>query len=598
MKQGMNKGLMLLLSALLLVAGWGQRPDRADAAVPTNAFQKQNGSYYYYVREGSTTFASLTANVQSGYYSARGVNNLMTYCPYKASSEWRGVPAVDFYNVNSNTGTLTDFANMVTAAHNAGITVTMYIGLLFVHTTNPDWVQAQNDKKNGVNSSLANTFRWSTTNTGSVPPNGGWAWSSLANSYYATSWGMPALDYAKQQGRDYAKNVLKFWMDKGVDGFEFDAPGDFWGMSAADEKDILITLPQTYTTNSKLLNAEGTAGAYTNQTWSDSFGFTHILINGDNDTESFATRVMKGTSTVNDLENQFAAYLDPRRAKGQGVLAWSLYDTALTGDQRALDAAVMAGSGAFYSTDIQQVYNLLSTADRTKYDNVFKALQASPAEAPNASRKRLSTGSDSKYYAVIRTSADGTKSVLNIYNFKNASATITVNLTDSGITVPQTPVNLATGGSGTAISSSSYSVTLPAYGYLFLEVQTSPPVPWTTVDDNASGWTYGGGWAYYAEPAGYLSTAHGNDGVGGYGQYTFTGTKVEGYGWKGPDGGQIEVFVDGVSKGTFSQKNGTDIFGQTLFSISGLSAGSHTVKIQQKNATGTGWTMIDYIKFQ
>ena len=570
----------------------------AAAVVPPNAFQVQTGTIYQYVRESSTTFASITSNLNANWYSSRGVSDIRVYCPYKASSEWRGVPAIDFLSTNTNTGTVTDFQNMVTAAHAKGITVTMYISLLFVHTSNALWTTAQTQKGAGQNTATTQLFRWATTNTGAAPEQGDWAWSATANSYYATSWGFPALNYTNLATRDYAKTVLKFWMDKGVDGFEYDAPSMAWGITNAYATDIMVTTPKTYTSNSKWLAAEGAVGSWDNP-YSDSIGLTHVLINGDNDVESLATQIMNGTGTANQLETRFVNVLDARRAAGLGSNAWSLYDMSLSGDKRALDAAVFAGNGAQYSTDYQVVYSQLSATDRTKYDTVFTAIKSTSALAPGASRTRVPTGSNSQYYATVRTSTDATKSALAVYNFRNVSSTITLDLTGLGVTTPQTPVNIVTGANAPAITSNSYAITVPAYGYVFLNIARTSGGggggTWTTTEDTAAGWTFSN-YMQFSDPSASGGIDHISQTSGAYGQRTFTGTEIEVRGWKGDDGGTMQLLIDGVSRGTTSLYSPTDAYGSLYFSVTGLSAGTHTIRLQQTNATGAGWTAIDYYR--
>ena len=69
-----------------------------------------------------------------------------------------------------------------------------------------------------------------------------------------------------------------------------------------------------------------------------------------------------------------------------------------------------------------------------------------------------------------RTSLDGSKTALLIYNFSNETKNVTVNLSGSGINTNQTPVDLYNGGNGPAITSSNYTVSLPAYGFKMLGV--------------------------------------------------------------------------------------------------------------------------------
>lgn len=114
----------------------------------------------------------------------------------------------------------------------------------------------------------------------------------------------------------------------------------------------------------------------------------------------------------------------------------------------------------------------------------------------------------------------------------------------------------------------------------------------TVVDDAASGWTWRS-FGTYADDAAYKGRAHGTHNKGAYGQYTFTGTTVEVYGRSGPIGGSIEVIIDNVSRGSYSQLGTVEIYNAKLFSISNLSNSRHTIKLVTKN---TAWAMLDYIK--
>ena len=118
----------------------------------------------------------------------------------------------------------------------------------------------------------------------------------------------------------------------------------------------------------------------------------------------------------------------------------------------------------------------------------------------------------------------------------------------------------------------------------------------TTVDDTASGWTYSG-WSAYSDGSAHNGTGHGGSGNGAYGQYTFTGTGVDVYTWKGPDGGTVQVCVDTTCSATLSLANGSDSYNQKIYSVSGLASGSHTVKITANSTNTSKWEMVDYIVY-
>ncbi|WP_413576052.1 putative glycoside hydrolase [Bdellovibrio sp. HCB290] len=113
----------------------------------------------------------------------------------------------------------------------------------------------------------------------------------------------------------------------------------------------------------------------------------------------------------------------------------------------------------------------------------------------------------------------------------------------------------------------------------------------TQIDDSDTGWT----WSRigsYADDDAYKKIAHGTHNRNGYGQYTFTGTGITVYGWQGPNGGQLEFIIDGVSRKTVSVSSTVERYNYKMFEISNLSKGRHTIRIVSKN---TNWVMIDYL---
>ena len=107
------------------------------------------------------------------------------------------------------------------------------------------------------------------------------------------------------------------------------------------------------------------------------------------------------------------------------------------------------------------------------------------------------------------------------------------------------------------------------------------------VNDTASGITYSGSWSYsngrgagdYSNDVHYTSTN--ND----YCQYIFTGTGVSVIMPKDSSQGNVDIYIDNVLKQTVNTSASSYQAQQTIYSISGLSSGSHTVKIVKKDGT-------------
>jgi MYXO-CTERM domain-containing protein len=462
------KAALTVITVAVLCCGYARR---ARAAEPF--FMQQTGGFFHYVRESSSKFSEIKAKIESGYYSSRGVRNLIFYCPYAATEEFRGVPAVDHFATNANTGTVEDFGAMVVAAHARGMAVSAYMGLLFVDPTNAIWVKAQKDHKAGTNSTEAKIFRWAAQDSDDAQEYGGWDYSDAAGSYYATSWERPAIDLDRAEGRNYVKSVLKFWMDLGVDGFEYDSIESFWGGTPEILKDVLVTYPNSYSNGQKYLIREGPTASFDNEEENDLVGLTHILLSGDSDDRSVATDVMDGSMSVDELEQHFAKYLDARRKVGRGAKAVSHYRDD-TPAERALDAAVLAGNGAIMEIDFDQNYSVIDQAHQQQYDAVFVGLARSAAEAPGASRKRVPATPDTAY-AVIRESVDGAARALNVYNFAKQPAMVEVDLTGTGIVAGDVPIDLVTDAPASAVTGNQYTVSLRASGYALLGFGETAP---------------------------------------------------------------------------------------------------------------------------
>jgi hypothetical protein len=116
------------------------------------------------------------------------------------------------------------------------------------------------------------------------------------------------------------------------------------------------------------------------------------------------------------------------------------------------------------------------------------------------------------------------------------------------------------------------------------------------VNDTDAGITYTGAWTLsgsrgfgdYQDDVHYTSTN--ND----YFQYTFTGTGIEVVSEMDSSQGDVDIYVDGVFKQTVSTYNASRLVQQTVYSISGLSSGSHTIKGVKKSGT---YMLLDRLSF-
>jgi len=120
-----------------------------------------------------------------------------------------------------------------------------------------------------------------------------------------------------------------------------------------------------------------------------------------------------------------------------------------------------------------------------------------------------------------------------------------------------------------------------------LVVNASGGGTWTEVNDTDAGITYGTGWTYgpsrnlgdYQNDVHYASTA------GSYAQYAFTGTGIEYITETYTDEGNVDVYIDGVLQATVNCNSSTRAAQVVVYSNTGLSAGSHTIKVVKNSGT-------------
>jgi hypothetical protein len=76
----------------------------------------------------------------------------------------------------------------------------------------------------------------------------------------------------------------------------------------------------------------------------------------------------------------------------------------------------------------------------------------------------------------------------------------------------------------------------------------------------------------------FCGDLHWTDDDGAAFSYAFSGSNVELIGPKGPEYGNIDIYVDGVFHGTASAYSASRLAQQSIYAINGISAGAHTIK--------------------
>jgi len=149
---------------------------------------------------------------------------------YRSPQADAGYDVADYRDVDPLFGTLADFDDLLERAHHLGLRV--IVDLVPNHTSDEHmWFQAALAAGPGSPERARYLFRPGTGADGAEPPNnwesifGGPAWTRTDDGewyLHLFDTRQPDLDWSNAQVRAEFEDVLRFWLDKGVDGFRID----------------------------------------------------------------------------------------------------------------------------------------------------------------------------------------------------------------------------------------------------------------------------------------------------------------------------------------------------------------------------------------
>jgi trehalose-6-phosphate hydrolase len=138
-----------------------------------------------------------------------------------------GYDISDYYNVNPDFGTMSDFDQLLDEAHQKGIRIVMDIVVNHTSTEHAWFKSALGNKQ----SPYRDYYIWKDPVNGAEPTNwaskfGGnaWALDEATNQYYLHLFAKEQADlnWENPKVRNEVKEVISFWAEKGVDGFRLD----------------------------------------------------------------------------------------------------------------------------------------------------------------------------------------------------------------------------------------------------------------------------------------------------------------------------------------------------------------------------------------
>ncbi|KQM15203.1 alpha-amylase [Plantibacter sp. Leaf171] len=164
------------------------------------------------------------------YLAALGIDAIWLSPFYPSALADGGYDVADYRDVDPRLGTLADFDELIAALHERGIRV--IVDIVPNHTSDRHaWFQEALAAGRGSAARARYLFREGTGESGEEPPTdwesvfGGSSWERVADGqwyfhHFATE--QPDLDWDHPEVREDFLKTLRFWSDRGVDGFRID----------------------------------------------------------------------------------------------------------------------------------------------------------------------------------------------------------------------------------------------------------------------------------------------------------------------------------------------------------------------------------------
>ena len=189
------------------------------------SFQDSNG-------DGVGDLPGITARLP--YLAGLGVDSVWLSPFFRSPMKDMGYDVSDYCDVDPVFGTLADFDALVARAHDLGLKIIIDQVLSHSSDAHPFFAESRADRSNP----RADWYVWADPRHDGTPPNnwlsvfGGsaWAWDARRKQFYLHNFlsSQPDFNYHNPDVQDWALSVLRFWLDRGVDGFRFDTVNYFF----------------------------------------------------------------------------------------------------------------------------------------------------------------------------------------------------------------------------------------------------------------------------------------------------------------------------------------------------------------------------------
>jgi alpha-glucosidase len=214
-----------------------------------------------------------------GHVASLGVDAIWLSPFFKSPMADMGYDVSDYCDVDPMFGTLADFDALVTEAHRLGLKVV--IDQVISHTSDkhPWFVESRSSRTNPK----ADWFVWANAKPDGTAPNnwlsifGGpaWEWDGVRMQYYMHNFltSQPDLNFHSAEVQDALLDTVKFWLERGVDGFRLDTVNFYFHDKLLRDNPPLVKVEGATSADAPDVNPYGFQNHLYDKTQPENIGF-------------------------------------------------------------------------------------------------------------------------------------------------------------------------------------------------------------------------------------------------------------------------------------------------------------------------------------
>ncbi|HSB89688.1 MAG TPA: alpha-glucosidase [Anaerolineales bacterium] len=167
-----------------------------------------------------------------------GVDAVWITPPFPSPDADFGYDVTDYRDIDPRMGTLHDFDRLIAEAHRRGLRIILDLVLNHTSVEHPWFIESRSSRDHP----RRDWYWWRDPRPGGRPPNnwqavfGGraWEWDEATRQFFYHMFlrQQPDLNWSNPAVRRELLDVVRFWLDRGVDGFRLDA-FNVWGKDPA-----------------------------------------------------------------------------------------------------------------------------------------------------------------------------------------------------------------------------------------------------------------------------------------------------------------------------------------------------------------------------